>query len=63
MAHMNKLSFWIVLVLGLVPVAAAAASGALGDPLSEPTKMLLVGCGLIGLSRLGRERFGNRSRG
>jgi len=59
---MNKFSLSTLLVVALVPVAATAASGGLGDSLSEPMTMLLVGCGLMGLSRLGREWLGNRRR-
>jgi hypothetical protein len=55
--------FMTILVIGVsLPVAAAAASGAFRESLSEPAAMLLLGFSLLSLAGAGKSLLASRSR-
>ncbi len=59
---MKKLFLTIVVVGVSLPVAAAAASGAFRESLSEPLAMLLLGFSLLSLAGAGKSLLASRSR-
>jgi hypothetical protein len=57
---MKKFMMFSTLIFSGVAVVGAAAAELAGQPFTEPTTMLLLGCGLLGLAVIGGTKFSKK---